>query len=161
MFPCQRYIPAWTHDVISHSSVAKQQQYILFMVLYIAYSDAGQFIACMCQISLVYVSLRKIYESTLSYFWLTLVYSKCYLDYGKVAYVEKKDQAVHWSLARSFTACPNLLFHKARSNSTWIYEMCWYKWATPVFTQKLWGLIILYICYITHGTDTNRLTILW
>ena len=56
MFPWQRYIPAWTHDVSSHSSVAKQQQYILFMVLYIAYSDAGQFIACMCQISLVYVS---------------------------------------------------------------------------------------------------------
>ena len=43
------------------------------MVLYIAYSDAGQFIARMCQISLVYVSLRKRYESTLSYFWLTLV----------------------------------------------------------------------------------------
>ena len=57
----------------SLSSVAKQQESILCMVLYIAYSDAGQFIACMCQISLVYVSLRKRCESTLSYFWLTLV----------------------------------------------------------------------------------------
>ena len=73
MFPWQRYIPAWTHDVISHSSVAKQQWSILCMVLYIAYSDAGQFIACVCQIPLVYVSLCKRYESTLSYFWLTLV----------------------------------------------------------------------------------------
>ena len=35
------------------------------MVLYIAYSDTGQFIACMCQISQVYVSLRKRYESAL------------------------------------------------------------------------------------------------
>ena len=52
------------------------------MVLYIAYSDAGQFIACMCQISLVYVSLRKIYESTLSYFWLTLV-GHCFLQESK------------------------------------------------------------------------------
>ena len=56
-FPWKRYIPAWTHEFISHSSVAKQQQSILCMVLYIAYSDAGQFIACMCQIPLVYVSL--------------------------------------------------------------------------------------------------------
>ena len=56
MFPWQRYIPACTHDIISHSSVAKQQQSLLCMVLYIAYSDEGQFIACMCQISLVYVS---------------------------------------------------------------------------------------------------------
>ena len=45
------------------------------MVLYFAYLDAGQFIACMCQIWLVYVSLRKRYVSTLSYFWLALVYS--------------------------------------------------------------------------------------
>ena len=75
MFPWQRYIPAWMHDVISHSSVAKQQQSILCMVLYIAYSDTEQFTACMCQISLVYVSLRKRYESTLIYFWLTLVNS--------------------------------------------------------------------------------------
>ena len=74
VFPWQRYIPAWTHDVISHSSVAKQQQFILCMVLYIAFSDAGQFIACMCQISLVYVSLRKRYESTLSYFLTLVVY---------------------------------------------------------------------------------------
>ena len=74
VLPWQRYIPAWTHDVISHSSVAKQQQSILYMFLYIAYSVAGQFIACMCQISLVYLSLRKRYESTLSYFWLTLIY---------------------------------------------------------------------------------------
>ena len=43
------------------------------MVLYIAYSGAGQLSACMCQISQVYDSLRKRYESTLSYFWLTLV----------------------------------------------------------------------------------------
>ena len=43
------------------------------MVLYMAYSDAGQFIACMYQTSLVYVSLCKRYESTLSYFWLTLI----------------------------------------------------------------------------------------
>ena len=74
MFPWQLYIPAWKHDIISHSSVSKQQQSILSMVLYIAYSDAGQFIACMCQISLVNVSLHKRYESTLSCFWLTLVY---------------------------------------------------------------------------------------
>ena len=74
VFPWQRYIPAWTHDVKSHSSVAKQQQSIRCMVLYIAYSDAGQFIACMCQITRVYVSLRQRYESTLSYFWLTLVF---------------------------------------------------------------------------------------
>ena len=40
---------------------------------YIAYSDAWQFIVYMCQIWLVYVSLRKRYISTLSYFWLTLV----------------------------------------------------------------------------------------
>ena len=79
VFPRQRYIPAWTHDVISHSSDAKQQQSLLCMVLYIAYSDAGQFIACMCQISLVYVSLRKRYESTLSYFWLTLVFDQYFL----------------------------------------------------------------------------------
>ena len=39
------------------------------MVLYIAYSDAGQFTACMCQISLVYISLRKRYEPTLSLFF--------------------------------------------------------------------------------------------
>ena len=73
VFPWQRYFQAWTHSDISHSSAAKQQQSILCMVLCIAYSDAGQFIACVCQISLVYVSLRKRYESTLSYFWLTLV----------------------------------------------------------------------------------------
>ena len=73
MFLWQRYILAWTHGVILYSSVAKQQQSILCMVLYIAYSDTGQFIACMCQIPLEYVSLRKRYESTLSYFWLTLV----------------------------------------------------------------------------------------
>ena len=64
-------VKAWRYF---HYLVAKQQQSILCMVLYIAYSDAGQFIACMCQISLVHVSLRKRYESTLSYFWLTLVY---------------------------------------------------------------------------------------
>ena len=48
------------------------------MVLYIAYSDAGQFIAYMCQIWLAYVSLRKRYVSTLSYFWLTLVLKQGY-----------------------------------------------------------------------------------
>ena len=68
MFPWQRYIPASTHGVNSHFSVAKQQQFILCMVLYIAYSDAIQVIACMCQISLVYFSLRIRYESNLSYF---------------------------------------------------------------------------------------------
>ena len=72
----QSYIPTWTHDVFSYSSVAKQQQSELCMVLYIAHSDTGQFIACMCQISLVWVNLRKRYESTLSYFWLTLVCAK-------------------------------------------------------------------------------------
>ena len=43
------------------------------MVLYIAYSDAGQFVACMCQISLVFLSLRKRNESTPSCFLLILV----------------------------------------------------------------------------------------
>ena len=89
------------HDVISHSSVAKQQQSILCMVLYIAYSDVGQFIACACQISLVYSSLRKRYESTLSYFWLTLIASLC-------CWVRQLDQLVspggrEWNRVRDWT----------------------------------------------------------
>ena len=43
------------------------------MILYLAYSEAGQFIESMCQIWLLYVNQRKRYVSTLSYFWLTLV----------------------------------------------------------------------------------------
>ena len=105
VFPWQRYIPAWTHDVISHSSVAKEQHSILCMVLYIAYSDAGQFIARMCQISPVYISLRKRYESTLSYFWLTLVYNY-YIDFfklnnvsnmSKVFIIQRYNSSAHFS----------------------------------------------------------------